>query len=400
MEGLTRVYKASLAAFVALFRIIANKGGTRSGKTYAVMQLLLVIATTLKRSISVVSESLPHLKRGALKDFREILEREGRVEGRDYYENKTDLTFIFPNGSTIEFFSVDNWGKVKGSRRDILFINECNRISYETYRQLAVRTTETIFLDWNPDNEFWYEEYIAQRDTTKEIHSTYLDNPYLDKAQIAEIESNRYNEQWWRVYGLGLTGHIEGAIYRPFIQIDELPDARSRMRHVYGLDFGYSNDPTSLVDVYIDEGARRIYVDEIIYESGMLNSDIAERMAEYDISHSTEIFADSAEPKSIDELGRKQYRYNVKPAYKRDLLSQIQFLQQYDIYVTKRSLNIIRESRMYRWKEDKEGRAVNEPIDAYNHAMDALRYAVFTPMRHSRTIGNRAGNIALPASQL
>lgn len=399
MEGLTRVYKASLAAFVALFRIIANKGGTRSGKTYAVMQLLLVIATTLKRSISVVSESMPHLKRGALKDFREILEKEGRVEGRDYYENKTDLTFTFPNGSTIEFFSVDNWGKVKGSRRDILFINECNRISYETYRQLAVRTTETIFLDWNPDNEFWYEEHIAQRDTTKEIHSTYLDNPYLDKVQIAEIESNRYNEQWWRVYGLGLTGHIEGTIYRPFIQIDELPEARSRMRHVYGLDFGYSNDPTALLDVYIDETGKKIYVDEIIYETGLLNSDIAQRMAENNISKATEIFADAAEPKSVDEIGRKVYRYNVKPAYKKDLLSQIQFLQQFEIYVTTRSLNVIKESRQYKWKEDRDGNAVNEPIDAFNHAMDALRYAVFTALRKQPKTLNRAGVSRLPAYQ-
>ena len=399
MEGLTRVYKASLAAFVALFRIIANKGGTRSGKTYAVMQLLLVIATTLKRSISVVSESMPHLKRGALKDFREILKREGLVEGRDYYENKTDLTFTFPNGSTIEFFSVDNWGKVKGSRRDILFINECNRISYETYRQLAVRTTETIFLDWNPDNEFWYEEHIAQRDTTKEIHSTYLDNPYLDKAQIAEIESNRYNEQWWRVYGLGLTGHIEGTIYRPFIQIDELPEARSRMRHVYGLDFGYSNDPTALLDVYIDETGKKIYVDEIIYETGLLNSDIAQRMAENNISKSTEIFADAAEPKSVDEIGRKVYRYNVKSAYKKDLLSQIQFLQQFEIYVTTRSLNVIKESRQYKWKEDRDGNAVNEPIDAFNHAMDALRYAVFTALRKQPKTLNIAGVSRLPAYQ-
>lgn len=399
MEGLTRVYKASLAAFVALFRIIANKGGTRSGKTYAVIQLLLVIATTLKRSISVVSESLPHLKRGALKDFREILDKEGLIEGRDYNENKTDNIFTFPNGSTIEFFSVDNWGKVKGSRRDILFINECNRINYETYRQLAVRTTETIFLDWNPDNEFWYEENIAHREGTAEIHSTYLDNPYLDTAQIAEIESNRHNEQWWRVYGLGLTGHIEGTIYRPFIQIDELPEAKSRMQHYYGLDFGYSNDPTALIDIYIDQAAKKIYVDEIIYESGLLNSDIARRMEEAGISRTTEIFADAAEPKSIDELGYKQYRYNVKPAYKKDLLSQIQFLQQYDIYVTSRSLNIIKESRMYRWKEDKEGRSVNEPIDAFNHALDALRYGVFSPLRVNALGTPRSRKYRLPEYQ-
>lgn len=399
MQGLTKVYYDSADAYVDGRRVVANKGGTRSSKTYSVVQLLLTISLMSSKFISIVSESFPHLRRGVMKDFAEILDKENLVEGVNYEFNKSEYKYTFKNGSVVEFFSVDNWGKVKGSRRDILFINECNRISYETYRQLAVRTTETIFLDWNPDNEFWYEEHIAQRDTTKEIHSTYLDNPYLDKAQIAEIESNRYNEQWWRVYGLGLTGHIEGTIYRPFIQIDELPEARSRMHHVYGLDFGYSNDPTALLDVYIDESGKKIYVDELIYKSGMLNSEIAEELARRGISSSTEIFADAAEPKSIDELGRKVYRYNVKPAYKKDMLSQIQFLQQFEIYVTSRSLNVIKESRQYKWKEDRDGNAVNEPTDAFNHAMDALRYAVFTALRKQPKTLNRAGVSRLPAYQ-
>lgn len=396
---MTRIYRESLDAYINGKRVIANKGGTRSSKTYSAVQMLIVISVSIKRYISIVSESFPHLRRGVMKDFAEILENEELIEGKDYIFNKSGYKYEFPNGSVVEFFSVDNWGKVKGSRRDILFINECNRISYETYRQLAVRTTETIFLDWNPDNEFWYEEHIAQRDTTAEIHSTYLDNPYLDKAQIAEIESNRHNEQWWRVYGLGLTGHIEGTIYRPFIQIDELPEARTRMRHCYGLDFGYSNDPTALLDVYIDEAAKKIYVDEIIYETGLLNSDIARLMAEAGISKTTEIFADAAEPKSVDELGRKVYRYNVKPAYKNDMLSQIQFLQQFEIYVTTRSLNVIKESRQYKWKEDRDGNAVNEPIDAFNHAMDALRYAVFTALRKFPKTTNVARPSRLPIYQ-
>lgn len=399
MQGLTRIYYDSADAYAADNRVVANKGGTRSSKTYSVVQLLLTISLMSSKFISIVSESFPHLRRGVMKDFAEIIEGEGLIEGRDYKFNKSEYKYEFQNGSVVEFFSVDNWGKVKGSRRDILFINECNRIDYETYRQLAVRTTETIFLDWNPDNEFWYEENIAHREGTAEIHSTYLDNPYLDTAQIAEIESNRHNEQWWRVYGLGLTGHIEGTIYRPFIQIDELPEAKSRMQHYYGLDFGYSNDPTALIDIYIDQAAKKIYCDEIIYESGLLNSDIARRMEEAGISRTTEIFADAAEPKSIDELGYKQYRYNVKPAYKKDLLSQIQFLQQYDIYVMSRSLNIIKESRMYRWKEDKEGRSVNEPIDAFNHALDALRYGVFSPLRVNALGTPRSRKYRLPEYQ-
>lgn len=399
MQGLTAIFYNSADAYAQKARVIANKGGTRSSKTYSVVQLLLTIARMSSKFISIVSESFPHLRRGVMKDFAEIIDKENLVEGRDFAFNKSEYKYTFPNGSVVEFFSVDNWGKVKGSRRDILFINECNRIDYETYRQLAVRTTETIFLDWNPDNEFWYEENLQGRDTTTEIHSTYLDNPYLDAQQVAEIESNKSNEHWWRVYGLGLTGHIEGTIYRPFTQIAELPDAISRMQHYYGLDFGYSNDPTALIDIYIDQNARRIYCDEIIYESGLLNSEIAARMEQHGISRTTEIFADAAEPKSIDELGRKQYRYNVKPAYKKDLLSQIQFLQQYEIYVTQRSLNLIKESRMYRWKEDKEGRAVNEPIDKYNHALDALRYGVFSPLRVNALGSPRPRISQLPAYQ-
>lgn len=399
MQELTRIYYDSADAYAQSARVVANKGGTRSSKTYSVVQLLLTISLMSSKFISIVSESFPHLRRGVMKDFAEIIDGEGLMEGRDYKFNKSEYKYEFQNGSVVEFFSVDNWGKVKGSRRDILFINECNRIDYETYRQLAVRTTETIFLDWNPDNEFWYEENIAHRGGTAEIHSTYLDNPHLGEIQIKEIESNQHNEQWWRVYGLGLTGHIEGTIYRPFIQIDELPDARSRMRHCYGLDFGYSNDPTALLDVYIDEAAKKIYVDELIYESGLLNSDIARRMAENNISKTTEIFADAAEPKSVDELGRKVYRYNVKPAYKNDMLSQIQFLQQFEIYVTTRSLNVIKESRQYKWKDDRDGNAVNEPIDAFNHAMDALRYAVFTALRKFPKTTNVARPSRLPIYQ-
>lgn len=399
MQELTRIYYESADAYAQSARVVANKGGTRSSKTYSVVQLLLTISLMSNKYISIVSESFPHLRRGVMKDFAEIMDNEGLTENRDFRFNKSEYKYEFPNGSVVEFFSVDNWGKVKGSRRDILFINECNRISYETYRQLAVRTTETIFLDWNPDAEFWYEENIKNRENTVEIHSTYKDNPHLGEVQIKEIEANRHNEQWWRVYGLGLTGHIEGTIYRPFIQIDELPDARSRMRHCYGLDFGYSNDPTALLDVYIDEAAKKIYVDELIYESGLLNSDIARLMAEAGISKTTEIFADAAEPKSVDEIGRKVYRYNVKPAYKNDMLSQIQFLQQFEIYVTSRSLNVIKESRQYKWKEDRDGNAVNEPIDAFNHAMDALRYAVFTSLRKFPKTTNVARTSRLPAYQ-
>lgn len=180
----------------------------------------------------VVSESIPHLKKGVLRDFEDILER---LNVRGVNVNKTDRLYRFPSGGYVEFFSVDDWGKVKGSSRDVLFINEANRMGYEAYRQLVARTTSQVFIDWNPDSEFWYEERGLDRlPTTCEIHSTYKDNPYLSAVQVAEIERNRNDSQWWRVYGEGLTGSHEGLVYRNMELIDDSGtcDRRSRVAHI------------------------------------------------------------------------------------------------------------------------------------------------------------------------
>lgn len=379
---MTRAVRETLEAYRAGRTLIANVGGTRSGKTYSIMEVLLLIALTAKKDIDIVSESLPHLKKGALKDLHDIIGDFGLVAGFHYDENKTDRVFTFARtGSVMRFFSAEDWGKVKGSRRDILFVNEANRIPFETFRQLSVRTAEVRFIDWNPDSEFWFEEKGLDRDpATKVIRTTYKDNPFLGAVQIAEIERNRGDENWWRVYGLGLTGSHEGVIYKRLEAVDALPADRRGMTHAYGLDFGYTNDPTALVEVLVDERSQRIYADEMIYEAGLLNRDIARRASALNVGRATEIFADSAEPKSIDEL-RRVYGFNVKPSYKHDLLSQIQFVQGFTLCVTRRSLNLIREARNYKWKTDRDGAAVNEPVDVWNHALDALRYAVYTPLR-------------------
>lgn len=238
----TKIYRENLKAWKGGARLIANKGGTRSGKTYSLVSLLVCVAlqSVKKRVIDVVSESLPHLKRGALNDIEDILSNEGLNEDVDYTLNRSDHIYTFTNtGTQIRFFSADDWGKVKGSRRDVLFINECNRVNWEIYRQLVVRTTEVIFLDWNPDSEFWYElKGLNTKDNTVEIHSTYLDNPFLTPMQVAEIESNREDENWWRVYGLGLTGMHQGLIYQNWELCDEVPDGAKLVGH--GLDFGFT----------------------------------------------------------------------------------------------------------------------------------------------------------------
>lgn len=373
----TYVYKQNLLAWLVGCRVIANKGGTRSGKTYSLMSLFVTVAVTSRkqRIIDIVSESLPHLKRGALNDIADILEHEKLIEGIDYEENKSDHTFTFRTGTVIRFFSADNWGKVKGSKRDVLFINECNRIPYEVYRQLAVRTTERIFLDWNPDAEFWYEiKGIQTREGTSEIHSTYKNNPFLSEAQIAEIESNKDDVEWWKVYGLGQTGRPQGVVYTRWQQVPEVPQHAILIGR--GLDFGFTNDPTAIVDVYRLDG--KLWLDERCYRKGMTNDVIAGCLR----GLNGDTIADSAEQKSIVEIRNYGIR-RIEPAQKGSdsVRAGIQVLQRYELMVTQRSLNLIYELRNYKWKEDKiTGELLKEPIDKFNHALDAVRYVALNKL--------------------
>lgn len=364
-------------------RLIANKGGTRSGKTYSILKMMLNIALYIPRTFDVVSESLPHLKRGALHDFEEIIAANDQlIEGHNYELNRTDRIYSFPNGSEIRFFAADNWGKVKGSRRDILFVNEANRIDWEVFRQLDVRTTRNIIIDWNPDSEFWYEQQgLSGREDTTEIVTTYLDNPYLGEMQIAAIEAYRNDERWWKVYGLGETGNRKGLIYTDWEQCKDIPaNARLVGR---GLDFGYQADPTSIVAVYIMDG--ELYIDEELYAPGLTNDRIAKSLT----GKNGPIVADSAEPKSIAELRNYGVR-NIEPSVKGadSVRNGIQVVQRYKLHVTQRSLNIIRELRNYRWAEDKvTGELKNEPAKSehFDHALDALRYLVTAKLQQRRT---------------
>lgn len=358
-------------AFRSGKRLIANRGGTRSGKTYSLVCLLVLIAAEgkQKRTIDIVSESLPHLKRGAINDIEDILQQEGMVEGVHFTHNRSDHTYTFAKGSTIRFFSADDWGKVKGSRRDILFVNEANRISYETYRQLAVRTSETIFIDWNPDAEFWYElKGLNTKDTTTEIVSTYKDNPFLSDVQIAEIESNKGDDAWWKVYGLGEVGRPQGVIFDRWKQVDEIPEDATLVGR--GLDFGFMTDPTAMVDVYKYDG--KLWLDEVCYLHGLTNDKIAERLKEF----RGKTVADSAEMKSITEIYNYGIRY-IEPAKKGadSVRAGIDVLRRYELMITKRSLNLIFELRNYKWKENKlTGETMGEPVDKFNHLIDAARY--------------------------
>lgn len=396
LDARGKVFTQSLLAFTNGARVIANRGGTRSGKTFSVTMLLvdLCLNGTKAWNIDVVSESLPHIKKGALKDCEDILEMNNAVEGVRFSINKTDNQYTFPNGCVLRFFGADDWGKVKGSRRDILFINECNRLPYETYRQLAVRTTEVIFLDWNPDSEFWYEEKGIKTATgTIEIQSTYLDNlAHLTEQQIADIESNKNDENWWRVYGLGEIGRHQGIIYKDWELCDRIPEGAKTIGR--GLDFGFTNDPTAIIDVYIFQG--ELYLKEQCYLRGLTNDKIASRLKAMQPSNVL-VTADSAEMKSIAEI--KNFGIRIEPATKGadSILAGIDILHRYVIHVTADSVNLAYEMNNYRWKEDKiTGELYNEPMDKCNHLLDALRYVAINHLnerpavrRPRARLGNR-----------
>ena len=370
--NVTFTFEKLLDAFVTpRIRGIANKGGTRSGKTWAALQLLHILCKSCEKPlvVSCVAATLPMVKRGMQRDFRQMLIAESEWDEEAF--NKTEGSYTYQNGSMIEFFGIDNASKVHGPARDILFVNEAQSIPRETFRQLDIRTRKKVIIDFNPVRKFWGEtEFVGDRYVT--IHSTYKDNPYLTEEQISAIEKNRNDANWWRVYGEGETGGVEGNVYPEYEVIEDMPETFTG--RCLGLDFGFVNDPTAIVDLRFE--GWDLYVDLLCYETGLLNANIAEYLNSNGLNRIVTV-CDNAEQKSIVELQQK--RVKAMPCIKGrgSVAGGIAQVKQFKMHVTKRSVKMLDELDNYKWiKDESSDTYTNEPIDAWNHALDAMRYGV------------------------
>jgi phage terminase large subunit len=365
----TPVFYANKKAYEDGYPIICNEGGSRSSKSYSVVQLLIHIALSKPNiRISCVSHSLPHIKRGVYRDFKGIMEQWGIWDEKDF--RYTDFIYTFKNGSYIELFGLEDPDKAKGPARDILFVNEANLISKALFDQLLIRTTGQVFLDWNPADFISWVYEVADNPKNKRIHSTYLNNiTNLSESQIRNIEQYKDfpDDFMWKVYGLGERGSAKEIIYTQWKQYDEAPDGDV----FYGLDFGYVH-PAALVKVTHYEGQN--YFEEIVYQSGLTLSDLS-RLIKEKVPDRATIYADAAEPKSIEELYRQGF--NIKPAVK-DVWAGIMKMKSYPINLHYNSQNLKREFQSYKWKKDKNDNVIEEPVKANDDAIDACRYAVYT----------------------
>ena len=349
------------------------RGGTSAGKTICILLILIDYAIRNEgKEISVVSESIPHLRRGAYKDFLNILKALNRY--KDTQLNKSTLKYTFTNGSYIEFFSTDQPDKLRGARRTDLYINECNNVPFDAYQQLVVRTSGNIWLDYNPSSLFWVDKELVGKEDTDFITLTYKDNDSLPDTIVREIEkakvkakTSTYWANWWRVYGLGEVGSLEGVCIPDWKEIDRIPDEARILG--YGVDFGW-NDPTVIIGCYKWNDA---YIfDEVYYKSSTTLRDLSLFLRHNNITEN--LIADSAEPKSIETLRRDGH--SIYPCTKgRDSVNfGINLINQNEIYVTSRSRNMKRELQGYIWAKDKEGNTLNKPTGEHPDCIDAARY--------------------------
>ena len=363
--------------------IIVHEGGTSSGKTYAILQALLVWAVSNRNEThTVVGQDIPNLKKGSYRDIQNIIETWPEIASHLVEHNKTDRTFRFASGSVIEFVSYDDAQDAKNGKRHRLFCNELNGIDYAVWAELQQRTTIVSIADFNPTAEFWAHERLRPRPDVAWISSNFKHNPFIAasiKSTILGYEPTPENvergtaDEWrWKVYGLGQLGRLVGAIFENWRDHQRWPEAYQW--RVFGLDFGFTNDPTALVEICVAGG--ELHLRELIYDRGLTNHDISARLRSLGLSRTDEIVCDSAEPKSIEELSRLGWNVHAAVKGTDSIMHGIDLLKRYRLNVCGESANLGAELKTYRWKVDRNGNTLNEPVDTNNHAIDAIRYAV------------------------
>lgn len=372
----TRVFSEIETARRNGYTTVSEQGSSRSAKTYnTVIWIVFQCLSVPKTTVSICRSTLPSLKGSVLRDFIEVLQRIGEYSDKCY--NKSDLIYTFPNGSWVEFFSCDNETKLRGRKRKILFVNEANELKYLEWQQLQLRTTQFSIIDYNPSfsDEHWICE-VNKDPRTYHFISTYKDNPFLEQKVIDEIESlKRKNFSLWQIYGLGQQAQVEGLVFRNVDVVEQIPDTGYRRRRFLGVDFGYTNDPTAIVDVVIEEESKTLYIDEICYRTSMLTSDI---ISELKPQGQVKIISESADPRLVQEIYRAGINIHPVVKYQGSVEAGLTKMQEYKIVITKRSTNVIKEFRNYTYSQDKEGKWLNTPIDVWNHAIDAIRYVVMS----------------------
>ena len=353
-------------------KIIVNQGGTRSGKTFNIL-LYIIFYYCLNNSgktITICRKTYPALRATVLRDFINIL-REQNLYSEDNHNKSSSEYNLF--GNLIEFISLDQPVKVRGRKRDLLFINEANELYWEDWQQLLFRTSEKIILDYNPSEEYhWIYDKIIPREDTDFLKTTYKDNPFLEQALVEEIERLQYtDEQYWQIYGLGEKGISKATIFN-YVECNQIPEDAEFVS--MGMDFGFTNDPTALVSVWKKES--NLYIKELLYRTMMTTGDIHSYFKQ--IITKELIYADSSEPRIIEELRRMGWKIRASLKGRDSVNAGIDLLKRFKIHIHKDSANAIQEFRNYKWKEDKTGKLTNTPEDKNNHITDAVRYATYS----------------------
>ena len=355
-------------------KIVVEQGGTRSGKTYNILLWIIFhyCAKYTGQTITIARKTFPAVRSSVMRDFFDIL-KQHELYNEDYH-NKSNSEYIL-NGNLVEFVSLDQPQKIRGRKRDLAFLNEANELTFEDWQQIVFRTNGRIILDYNPSDSFhWIYDRVIPREDADFYQTTYRDNPFLDATIVSEIERlKETDEHYWRVYGLGERGTNRAQVFQ-FTTYQQLPPQAKFLS--YGLDFGFTNDPSALVACY--QWGDNLYFQEVLYSTNLTNQDLSQKFAKFDIGRYDEIFADSSEPKSIEELHRMGF--NIKPTAKGadSVNAGIDMLKRYKLHVN--GSNLVKEMENYKWLEDKNGNLLNKPEDKYNHAIDALRYGVWNKL--------------------